>query len=173
MPRHLPRQLAATTLPGEQNDRQREVSGGGGGQGVSLHPSVCPFIPSFLSLHPSFAFERTVPVKKSPRTWKQMSGAKSVSDRASSKAENYSDFERQHRLFFASRRLQVDSLYLIWRIEQENNYQLRSDKTCGVSRERDEKYSWCLQSLYPHAPLGAWADAMNEKLNLWQTRDVI
>lgn len=59
-----------------------------------------------------------------------MSGAKSVSDRASSKAEDYSDFEKQQR-FFSIRSQnplsEVVNLYLIWIMEQRNNYQLRLD----------------------------------------------
>lgn len=155
---------------------KRSTKGGFGrwrGTGC-VSPSVCVPFHTLLSLSPSILciWKNCASQKKPPHMKANVRGKECLWQSLIKGRELFWLWETT-QAFFASRRLQVDSLYLIWRIEQENNYQLRSDKTCGVSRERDEKYSWCLQSLYPHAPLSAWADAMNEKLNLWQTRDVI
>ena len=72
VPQHLPVQLAAASLPGEQGDRQRECYGGGRGQGVSppclsiplSYPPLSLSLSLSLSINKLFAFERALPVKK-------------------------------------------------------------------------------------------------------------
>ncbi len=104
-----------------------------------VSPSVCVPFHCLLPVSPSsFAFERTVPVKKAPAHESKCQGQRASLTELHQRQRTM-PILRDNTGFFASRRLQVDNLYFIWKIEQENNYQLRSDKICGVSSEQDKK----------------------------------
>lgn len=108
------------------------------GDKVCLSSSLCALS---LSLAPSNCFSlvelciwKSSASQKSPRTWKQMSVAKGVSDRASSKMKSTGLILGDDIVVFCNPQVAtVDTLDLIWRTEHENNYQMKSKwKKSGV-----------------------------------------
>ena len=127
VPQHLPVQLAAASLPGEQGDRQRECYGGGRGQGVSppclsIPLSYPPLSLSLsLSLSPSTSFLHLKELcqskkkKKAPAHESKCQGQRASLTAPHERQEDCSDFHRQHWIFFfffffASRWLQSGEL---------------------------------------------------------------